>query len=139
METPTRKAGVYVRISHDKTGEGLGVERQRVDCLELIKRNGWQFVDLYPDNDTSAWQHRKGRPQYERMIEDVKAGGITAVVAWHPDRLYRQARDLVGLVDLVHKYDLEVDTCTAGKVDLRTSAGRMNARVVGAIAEYESE
>ncbi|MDT7743539.1 MAG: site-specific recombinase, partial [Actinomycetota bacterium] len=34
------RAAVYCRISRDKVGAGLGVERQRADCVELAKRLG---------------------------------------------------------------------------------------------------
>lgn len=33
-------AAVYVRISQDREGAGLGVARQEVDCVALCKRNG---------------------------------------------------------------------------------------------------
>ena len=36
-----RRAAIYVRISQDRNGEGLGVKRQREDCLRLAKRLGW--------------------------------------------------------------------------------------------------
>ena len=46
-----RKAAVYVRISRDREGAGLGVQRQEQDCRELADRLGWHVVGLYCDND----------------------------------------------------------------------------------------
>ncbi len=56
----TVRAAVYCRISDDRRGLGLGVQRQRQDCHELAGRNGWQIVATFVDNDVSAYS---GKPQ----------------------------------------------------------------------------
>lgn len=48
------RAVVYVRISRDATGEGLGVERQRRDCAALSTTRGWTVIDTITENDISA-------------------------------------------------------------------------------------
>ena len=50
----TTRAAIYVRISQDRTGEGLGVARQEADCRALCDRLDWTVVDVYPDDDTSG-------------------------------------------------------------------------------------
>ena len=50
-----RNAGIYARISSDRTGAGLGVDRQVADCRELALRLGWEVHDVYADNNVSAW------------------------------------------------------------------------------------
>lgn len=132
-------AGIYCRISSDGTGEGLGVARQEADARKLCEQRGWRVVDVFSDNDKSAYDRRKVRPRYRDMLQAVKDGRINAIVAWHPDRLHRQTRELVAFIDTVNEYGVSVETVTAGKYDLSTPAGRMNARIVGSVAEYESE
>lgn len=74
------------------------------------------------------------------MIEAVRAGEINIIVAWHPDRLLRQTRELVSFIDLVNgRPGIEVQTVTAGKYDLTTPSGRFNARMLGAYMEFESD
>jgi site-specific DNA recombinase len=46
--------GIYCRISRDRVGAGLGVERQEEDCRDLANRLRWDVVDVYTDNDLSA-------------------------------------------------------------------------------------
>lgn len=132
-------AGIYTRISADATGEALGVGRQETDARKLCADRGWTVVDVFCDNDKSAYDRRKARPRYLAMLEAVKAGRINVIVAWHPDRLHRQTRELVPFIDLINEYGVTVETVTAGRYDLSTPAGRMNARIVGSVAEYESE
>ena len=133
------KAGIYCRISSDGTGEALGVARQEADARKLCKARGWTVVEVFCDNDKSAYDRRKPRPRYRDMLQAVKDGRIDTIVAWHPDRLHRQTRELVGFIDLVTDHSVNIETVAAGHYDLSTPAGRMNARIVGSVAEYESE
>ena len=132
-------AAIYTRISADQNGDALGVKRQEADARKLCKARGWDVVDVYCDNDTSAYNPRKIRPEYRRMLNDIRQGKITMIVAWHPDRLHRQMRELPPFIDLVNAHGVGVETVTAGKYDLSTPSGRLNARLLGDVAEYESE
>jgi site-specific DNA recombinase len=139
MNLSTRSAGIYTRISSDPNGDALGVQRQEVDARKLCAARGWSVVDVFCDNDKSAFTQRKARPRYQAMLDAVREGRINTIVAWHPDRLHRQTRELVPFIDLVNTHGVHVETVTAGKYDLSTPSGRMNARIVGSVAEYESE
>ncbi|WP_430376729.1 recombinase family protein [Streptomyces sp. B1-3] len=136
-----RRVGIYVRISDDREGAGLGVKRQEGDCRLLAASLGWTVVELYDDNDMSASNRRKKRKGYHRMMADIESGHIDAVIAWHPDRLYRQPRELEDLMDLLDSPDLDVElrTVTAGAIKLTTSDERMLARIQVAIAKREVE
>lgn len=135
--TPPR-AAVYLRISQDPTGEQAGVERQREDTLQLVQHQGGQIHDIYVDNDLSATSDTP-RPAYRRLLDDIRAGHIDAVVAWHPDRLYRRLADLEELIDAVDENNILMRTVRAGEIDLSTPTGRMVARIIGATAQAEGE
>lgn len=134
----TTRAAIYVRISDDKAGQGLGVERQREDCLALVERNGWQLVDVFDDNDISAFSG-KPRPGYLAMNERIAAGEVDVVVAWHPDRLHRNLAELVTWVPMLNEARATVATVTGGDYKLETPDGRMTAYLAGIIAARESE
>jgi site-specific DNA recombinase len=131
-------AGIYTRISDDRGGTLLGVTRQRTDCMALAERLAWPVGSIYEDNDVSAYSG-KPRPAYRRMLEDLRGGRIDAIVAWHPDRLYRSTRDLEELIDISDACQASIQTVTAGTVDLASPTGRAVARTVGAWARFESE
>lgn len=131
------RAAVYLRISQDRTGAGLGVERQEQDCRALCDRRSWKVADVYCDNDTSAYSG-KTRPEWERLLADVRAGSIDAIVGYHIDRLTRTPLELEGLIAFAERQGLELGTCS-GDVDLGTATGRMVARILGATARQESE
>jgi site-specific DNA recombinase len=111
------------------------VTRQEADCRALCERGGWAVVEVYTDNDVSAYS---GKPGRTGRVEDVRAGHIGAIVGWHVDRLTRSPRELENVIDMADKYGLELATVT-GEVDLSTSTGRSVARMLGAAARHEAE
>lgn len=131
-------AAIYVRISQDRTGQGLGVGRQEVDCRGWAERHGWTVAELYADDDLSAYSG-KARPGYRRLLSDISAGSRDGLVVWHPDRLHRSPVELEDFIALVERTGLQIGTVTAGDIDLASATGRMTARIVGAVARHESE
>src|SRR5438309_1452398 len=121
MKTTT--AGVYCRISDDRTGEGLGVARQAEDGRAYCAARGWAVADVYVDNDISAYSGAR-RPAYERLLLDLASGEVNAVVAWHPDRLHRSPRELEAFIELVESTRAKVGTVQAGEYDLSSPTGR---------------
>lgn len=133
-------AAIYVRISQDREGRGLGVERQEEDCRALAKQLGWTVRDTYCDNDISASRFsNKKRPRYEELLADIEAGVVKAVIAFHPSRLHRRPLELERYIDISEKHGALTHTCRAGLWDLSTPSGRMVARQLAAVDAYESE
>ena len=131
------EAAIYCRISEDRVGAGLGVERQRQDCEAMAATRGWHVAGVYTDNDISAYSG-KPRPQYRQLIADIEAGTVRAVVVWHLDRLHRQPKELETFIDLVERRGVALAS-VAGEHDLGTPEGRLHARILGAVARMESE
>ena len=136
------RAAIYCRISKDREKDpakrGLGVERQEHECRELAERRGLDVVGVFSDNDVSAYSGKR-RPEWERLVDDIKAGVIDVVVAWAPDRLTRSTKELEALIDLLDAHRVDVVTVMTGQYDLTTPGGRLVARQIGAVARYESE
>lgn len=131
-------AAIYTRISSDPTGQQLGVTRQHEDCRALAKQLGWTILETYTDNDTSATTS-KPRPEYQRLLQDIRDKKIQAIVTWHADRLYRKITDLVEIVDIAKEHNLQIATVRAGHIDLTTPTGRLVAGLLATVATYEGE
>ena len=130
-----RRAGIYARISKDD-GSALGVGRQIEDCTAEAERRGWTIVDRYVDNNVSA-SKTKPRPEYERMLDDVRAGVIDAVIVWDVDRLTRKPAELETFIDLADRHGLSLAS-VGGEIDLATPQGRLTARIKGSVARHEA-
>lgn len=131
-------ACIYCRMSEDREGGGLGVDRQREDCEQLAASLGLTVVRVYTDNDLSAYSG-KPRPGYQRMLEDLRTGLYGSVLAWHTDRLHRSPRELEEYIDVCEPRNVQTRTVKAGALDLTTATGRMIARQLGVQARYEVE
>ena len=130
-------AAVYARISSDPTGQALGVTRQLEDCRRLAAARGWQVGAEYVDNDVSAFTGRR-RPEYERMLADLRAGMRDAVVVYNLDRLTRRPIELETFRDVCERAGVrDVATVTAD-IDMGTDDGLLMARVIAAFAAKES-
>jgi DNA invertase Pin-like site-specific DNA recombinase len=127
------RAGIYTRISSEPSGQRAGVERQRADCETHCAARGWAIVDVFCDNDASAYSGRQRRA-YDRMLAAVRAGALDAIVTWHNDRLHRSPKELEAFIDLVERSGVRLAVVTGGDYDLTTPDGRLSARIVGAVA-----
>jgi site-specific DNA recombinase len=130
-------AAIYARISSDRGGEALGVARQEELCGKLAAEKGWPVARTYVDNDASAYS-RKPRPDYERMLADLEAGAVDAVICVDLDRLTRRPAELESFIDLADRHGVALAN-VSGDTDLGTSDGRFKARILGAVARQESE
>lgn len=131
-----QRAAIYLRISQDRTGEGAGVARQEQDCRAKAAALDWQVTQVYSDNDVSAYTGKR-RPQYEAMLDAIRAGKVDAVVVWDTDRLHRQPRELEAYADLCIARKVPTQTVQSGEVDLTDDDGLMMARFHGAMNARE--
>lgn len=132
----TRKTGIYLRISSDPEGKRLGVTRQREDCEKKAQALGWTIAEVYEDNDVSA--SNGTRPAYQRLLADIEAERIGAVICWDLDRLHRRPIELETFITLADTHKIALAS-VGGDVDLSTDNGRMIARIKGAVARAEVE
>lgn len=133
------RAVIYARISRDRSGDALGVQRQLADCQALAAENGYDIVATEVDNDISAYSGKR-RPGYESLLHLVERKSVDVVVVWHTDRLHRSPKELERYIDLCEANGrVRTETVKAGSLDLATPSGRLIARQLGSLARYESE
>src|SRR5688500_5674552 len=85
----TSLVGIYTRISVDDAGEQTSTARQERLCRQWATEQGHVVAEVYEDVGRSAWADGVVRPAYERLLTDVAARRIDAVVVWRLDRLVR--------------------------------------------------
>jgi site-specific DNA recombinase len=130
---------IYTRLSSNRrSGPGVAIGRQESDCRELAERRRYKVVQVFPEDDTSAYSG-KPRPQYRKLLELMKTGTVRVVLAYHTDRLHRSPIELEAFIAICEAHDVRVETVLAGPIDLSTPTGRMGARVYSAVAKFETE
>lgn len=126
------RAAIYLRISLDKSGDELGVTRQREDCLRIAEMRGVEVVEVLSENDTSAAGKAK-RPMFEQMMSLLESGEIDTIIAWSFDRLTRNRRDTLRLLELGQEKELLIILARGSDIDMSTPMGRM---IAGQMAEW---
>jgi site-specific DNA recombinase len=136
----TANAAIYRRISRDREGRELGVERQETECREVADRLGVEVVEVLTDNDLSAsTRSRKPRPAYERLLHGARHGKWRLIVAWSSSRLTRRPLELEGQIELAERYGTRYAYVKSPSFDLNTAQGRMVARQLAAVDAAEAE
>jgi DNA invertase Pin-like site-specific DNA recombinase len=135
--TNRRSAAIYTRISSDQDGTGLGVARQEKECRALAEGRGWDVVEVFTDNDQSAYTGKR-RPAYERMLEAMREGRVNAVIVYHLDRLTRRPIELEAFVQVCDQARITDVATVSGDVNLSNGDGLLIARIGAAVAANES-
>lgn len=84
------KTGIYARLSIQNSGTGKSdtIENQ-IDTLKnfVLNKEYFELVDIYCDNGVTGTSFE--RPEFNRMIEDMKKGKINCIVVKDLSRLGR--------------------------------------------------
>ncbi|MEU8490047.1 recombinase family protein [Pseudonocardia alni] len=134
--TPPPRAAIYARISSDREGRELGVERQELEALELIERRGWQHARTWRENDVTA-TGKKPRPQFRDLLATVRRGEVDVIVAWNLHRLTRNARDRLELIEVCRDRGVLIALVRGSDLDPTTPGGRLHLGVLGEVAQHE--
>ncbi|WP_419707656.1 recombinase family protein [Promicromonospora sp. NFX87] len=127
---------LYLRISQSDLKEGETIsdalDRQEKDCRRLADGLGWRVGETFKDLGISATKG-KDRPEFLRLLATKPARAIT----WHMDRFIRMSAELEVVIST--NENMDVRSVFSGQFDLATPAGRMAARQVVAVNQYEGE
>ena len=135
-----RVALTYLRISEDRENDELALARQRKELAEYADRQGWRLGGEYLDNDVSASRGLR-RAGYEALLQAVSDGKGDVILCTEQTRLTRgRMTELEGLIDVVNAAGVDIAALRGGGViDLSTSGGRAQARILGVMARLEVE
>ena len=76
------------------------------------------------------------RPALDQLVADAKRRRFDALVCWRLDRLGRNLRHLILLLDELHAVGVAFVSLAEG-IDATRPAGRLQLHVLAAIAEFE--
>lgn len=108
---------IYGRQSIDKK-DSISIESQFEFCrYELKGGEGREYKDKgYSGKNIE-------RPDFQRLLQDIKLGLIKRVIVYKLDRISRSIVDFAKLMELFKQYNVEFVSCTE-KFDTSTPMGR---------------
>ena len=136
------RCAIYTRKS---TEEGLEQEfntlhaqRESAEAYIVSQRqDGWVCLDEHYD-DGGFSGGNIDRPALQRLITDIKAGQIDAVLCYKLDRLSRSLLDFVKLNETFEQHHVRIIAITQ-QIDSGTSMGRLMLNVLLSFAQFERE
>jgi DNA invertase Pin-like site-specific DNA recombinase len=128
---------LYARKSTEEDErQALSIESQVKEMRALAEREGLEVVD--ERREAHSAKDSGQRPEYNRLIADVRAGTFNAILTWAPDRLSRNAGDLGALVDLMDQGKL-VGIRTYGQKFSNSPNEKFLLMILGSQAKLEND
>lgn len=123
------RAAVYTRVSTmDQT-----CENQLIEVRRYVEARAWTAKE-YVDRGVSG--AKDSRPALDQLVKDAKRRKFDVLVVWRLDRLGRNLRHLILLLDELQHLGVSFVSLAEG-IDATTPAGRLQLHILGAIAEFE--
>lgn len=127
---------LYTRVSTDMQVEhGESMDTQKEKLLEHARHNNLA-PELYEDPGYSAKDMQ--RPALLRLLSDIRDKKVRSLTVNKIDRLTRNIRDLLHLMELFEEYDIVFKSLTQ-QIDTSTPIGRMLLRLLVEFAQMERE
>src|ERR1700731_3109315 len=136
------RCAIYTRVSTD---QGLeqdfnSLDNQREAAEAYIKsqaHEGWRCLSTqYNDGGFSGATLE--RPALQKLLEDVGARLVDAVVVYKVDRITRSLADFAKLVELFDQHEVSFVSVTQA-FNTTTSMGRLTLNVLLSFAQFERE
>ena len=124
------RAALYARVSTVEQEP----ENQLQELRRYIEARGWQRAVEYIDRGVSGAKDR--RPALDQLLADARRRRFDVLVCWRLDRLGRNLKHLIALLDDLHALGVAFVSLAEG-IDATTPAGKLQMHILGAIAEFE--
>jgi len=123
------RSAIYARVStFDQEPEN-----QLAEIRRYAEARGWTSVE-YVDRGISGAKDR--RPALDALLKDARRRRFDALVVWRLDRLGRNLRHLITLLEELQALGIPFVSLNEG-IDATTPAGKLQMHILGAIAEFE--
>lgn len=126
----------YTRVSTEMQVERDSSLITQEEIISNFAKSKNKEFRIYKDAGISA--KNRDRPQFLKMLDDIKAGMIEAVVVTKLDRITRTLKDLIFLKEFFEEYGVSFVSVTQN-IDTSTPMGRFAFYLLGLVAQLERE
>ena len=134
LEVTRLIAAIYARQSVEKL-DSVSIEAQIARCEAVCTLNGWNTT-FYSDIGFSG--KNINRPNFERLLCDIRADKISALVSYKLDRISRSITDFAQLLQLFEQHHVQYISATE-QFDTSSPVGRAMIYIVMVFAQLERE
>ncbi|MDA1354431.1 MAG: recombinase family protein [bacterium] len=128
---------LYIRVSTDRQAkEGDSLEEQESELKKFCEYRGFKIHKVFIERGKSGGN--TNRPEYQKLVKDIEAGKINAVVVKKLDRLSRSLMDFEQLMIKLQEQDVGFISLREN-FDTTTAMGKAMLRVALVFAQLERE
>ncbi|MFI1976516.1 recombinase family protein [Streptomyces wedmorensis] len=137
----TVRAGVYARQSKARPDSSeASPEAQLAAGQMLAASRGWEVVHTFKDVGRSGWDPNAVRPEFEALMDAVRAGEIDVVIVNELSRLTRKgAHDALEIDKEFKKYGVRFVSVLEPFLDTSNPIGVAVFALIAALAKQDSD
>ncbi|HNO79732.1 MAG TPA: recombinase family protein [Phycisphaerae bacterium] len=141
-KTPTIRCAIYTRKSSDdglqQEFNSLDAQREAAEAyIASQKAEGWVCLpERYDDGGFTGGNTE--RPGLKRLLADIEAGGVDAVVVYKIDRFSRSLADFMQMMTVFEEHGVSFVSVTQA-FDTSSSMGRLTLNILLSFAQFERE
>ena len=138
MKDEKKIAGLYIRVStEDQAREGFSLPEQEKRLRAMCEYKGYEVYDVYEERGISA-KTGNYRPEFERLLQDVRDKKVNTIVVLKLDRLTRSVSDWEKILTFLEENDAYLD-CANDEINTTNANGKMISRILTSVSQQEIE
>jgi len=123
------KVAIYCRVSTDEQTP----EHQKKQLINYCERMDYEVYDIYEDIISGT---KSSRPQFNRLLEDMRKFKFDTVLVTKLDRIGRSLQHLLSVIEEFNMKGIHFIASTQN-IDTTTASGKLQLQIMGAFAEFE--
>lgn len=135
---PKLRVAAYCRVSTDSDEQATSYEAQVEHYTEYIQKNpDWEFAGIYADDGISG-TNTKRRDEFNRMIDDCKAGKIDMIITKSISRFARNTLDCLKYIRQLKDMNIPV-LFEKESINTMDAKGEVLITIMASLAQQESQ
>ncbi|MBL7051532.1 MAG: recombinase family protein [Nanoarchaeota archaeon] len=123
------KAGIYARVSTKEQD----IDKQVDELVDYCKRNNYEY-ESFVDKGVSG--SKESRPEFNRLMEEVRLRKIDLVVVYKIDRFSRSMQHFLKIMQELKNKNIGFISITQ-PIDTTSSAGELLMNILACFAQFE--
>ena len=132
------KCVIYTRVSTtEQANHGFSLQRQKKDCIEFAKKNGYEVAEIFEERGESA--KTTDRTELQAMLNycSLNHKDIDALIVWKSDRLSRNFDDHYALATIFTRLSIKILFATETNDD--SASGKFLRNMIKAVNQFEND